>query len=97
MVLVQACGSSRNRLELLLLLLRSDRDKQHKWTRYVPSPSVRRDFLRSPETCSCALSSPTWRLHCSCGLYVSLLSKTPLSRDSGLILRKYFCLLQSFL
>lgn len=27
-----------------LLLLRSDRDKQHEWTRYVPSPSVRRDF-----------------------------------------------------
>lgn len=27
-----------------LLLLRSDRDKQHEWTRYVPSSSVRRDF-----------------------------------------------------
>lgn len=31
-------------MESLLLLLRSHRDKQHEWTRYVPSPSVWIDF-----------------------------------------------------
>lgn len=83
-------------MESLLLLLRSHRDKQHEWTRYVPSPSVRRDFEVRRKHVHARFLHPrgdsTARV-----VSIFLSVESPLSRDSGLILRKYFCLLQSFL
>lgn len=74
-VLVQACGSSRNRWS------------HHYYYGVIGTSTsglgmylVLRygEILRFAETCSCALSSPTWRLHCSCGFYLSVCQKSPL-------------------
>jgi len=78
-----------------LLLLRSHRDK-HEWTRHVPSPSVRIDFEVAGN-----MFMRVFFTHVETPLLVWFVCissvKIPLSRDSGLILRKYFLLASKLL